>query len=47
MQAIANKLVELRVVLPHCDLSKLVARFPPLLLDLEATAVARQLSGLR
>ena len=47
LQAIARKLVELRIVLPSCDLSKLVARFPPLLLELEASAVAAQVSSIR
>ena len=47
MQDIANRMLALREILPHCDLSALVARFPALLLELEPCAVAAQLSDLR
>ena len=47
MQDIANRMLALREILPHCDLSALVARFPALLLELEPSAVAAQLSDLR
>lgn len=47
LQAIANKLVRLREALPNTDISKLVARSPAVLLELDPAVVAARLSELR
>ena len=46
-QAIANKLIQLREALPNTDISKLVARSPAVLLELDPATVAARVSELR
>ena len=46
-QAIANKLIRLREALPNTDISKLVARSPAVLLELDPSKVASRASKLR
>ncbi|GAB4822584.1 hypothetical protein N2152v2_009630 [Parachlorella kessleri] len=45
--AVAAKLVHFRELLPELDLSRLLAQYPRLLLDLDADALQRQLVTLR
>ena len=47
VQAIAKKLIRLREVLPLTDISKLVARSPAVLLELDPAIVASRVSQLR
>ena len=46
-QAIAKKLIQLREALPNTDISKLVARSPAVLLELDPSTIAANVSQLR